>query len=226
MKISAKFTILSYIGTYYAIAASLPLCVMNYFLTGWFADNLDHAYMPSWNMLCGTLFIFLAVSPLAFALYRHRLGNKNFFWAVLEAFTWMPFFSMRCFLFLTLLSPYIIRLYQISSFYPLTNYLAVVFFGGLSWHISYALLAHMFCLPIEWSSTAKELEGGGIFVGIDKVWKAFRFAIGFMVLLTGVIIYLGLFAPHGWEIISWTSIFPVANQVFGHVLLPVLTILL
>lgn len=94
MKISAKFTILSYIGTYYAIAASLPLCVANYFLTGWFADTLDHAYMPSWNMLCGTLFIFLAVSPLAFAWYRHRLGHKNFFWAVLEAFTWVPFFSM------------------------------------------------------------------------------------------------------------------------------------
>lgn len=102
MKISAKFTILSYIGTYYAIAASLPLCVVNYFLTGWFADNLDHAYMPSWNMLCGTLFIFLAVSPLAFAWYRHRLGNKNFFWAVLEAFTWMPFFSMFYFLLLIL----------------------------------------------------------------------------------------------------------------------------
>jgi hypothetical protein len=94
MKISAKFTILGYIGTYYAIGAALPLSIVNYFLTGWFADVLDHSYLPSWDMLCGTLFIFLVVSPLAFAWYRHRLGEKNFFWAVLEAFTWMPFFSM------------------------------------------------------------------------------------------------------------------------------------
>jgi len=32
MKISAKFTILGYIGTYYAIGAALPLSVTNYFL--------------------------------------------------------------------------------------------------------------------------------------------------------------------------------------------------
>jgi hypothetical protein len=94
MKISAKFTILGYIGTYYAIGAALPLSVTNYFLTGWFADLLDHSYLPSWDMLCGTLFIFLIVSPIAFAWYRHRLGEKMFFWALLEAFTWMPFFCM------------------------------------------------------------------------------------------------------------------------------------
>jgi len=194
MKVSAKFTILGYIGTYYAIGAALPLSVTNYFLTGWFADTLDHSYLPSWDMLCGTLFIFLVVSPLAFAWYRHRLGEKPFLWATLEAFTWMPFF--------------------------------MVFFGGLSWHISYALLAHMFCLPIEWSSTAKELEAGGFFVGIERVWKAFRFVIAFMILLSGAMIYLSLYAPPGWQISAWTSIVPVANQVFGHVMLPVITILL
>jgi hypothetical protein len=102
----------------------------------------------------------------------------------------------------------------------------VVFFGGLSWHISYALLAHMFCLPIEWSSTAKELEAGGFFVGIERVWKAFRFVIAFMILLSGAMIYLSLYAPPGWQISAWTSIVPVANQVFGHVMLPVITILL
>jgi hypothetical protein len=92
MKISAKFTILGYIGTYYAIGASLPLSLVNYFITGWIADTLDHSYLPSWDMLCGTLFIFLLVSPITFAWYRHRLGDKNLFWALLESFRWMPFF--------------------------------------------------------------------------------------------------------------------------------------
>lgn len=93
MKVSAKFTILGYIGTYYAIGASLPLSIANYFLTGWIAADLDHSYLPSWDMLCGTLFIFVIVSPIAFAWYRHRLGDKKFLWALLEAFMWMPFFG-------------------------------------------------------------------------------------------------------------------------------------
>ncbi|QKX64636.1 uncharacterized protein TRUGW13939_11811 [Talaromyces rugulosus] len=194
MKISAKFTILGYIGTYYAIGASLPLSVVNYFITGWIADSLDHSYLPSWDMLCGTLFIFLLVSPITFAWYRHRLGDKNLFWALLESFRWMPFFF--------------------------------VFFGGISWHISYALLAHLFCLPIEWSSTAKELEAGGFFVGMERIWQSFKYVLFFMACLTAGVIYLALFAPTGWKISAWTSIFPVANQIVGHVLLPVMTILL
>lgn len=92
MKISAKFTILGYIGTYYAIGAALPLCLINYFLTGWIAGQLDHSYQPSWRVLCGTLFIFLVVSPMAFAWYRHRLGEKKFLNAFMEAVTCMPFF--------------------------------------------------------------------------------------------------------------------------------------
>ncbi|KAH8690184.1 glycosyl transferase family group 2-domain-containing protein [Talaromyces proteolyticus] len=194
MKISAKFTILGYIGTYYAIGASLPLSITNYFLTGWIADSLDHSYLPSWDMLCGTLFIFVAVSPIAFAWYRHRLGEKNLFWGLVESFMWMPFF--------------------------------VIFFGGISWHISYALLAHMFCLPIEWSSTAKELESGGFFVGMERVFKAFKYVLFFMACLTGAVIYLALYAPYGWKIQAWPSIFPVANQIVGHVMLPVMTIML
>lgn len=194
MKISAKFTILGYIGTYYAIAAALPLSLTNYFLTGWIAGDLDHSYLPSWDMLCGTLFIFVIVSPITFAWYRHRLGEKKLFSALLESFMWMPFF--------------------------------VIFFGGVSWHISYALLAHMFTLPIEWSSTAKELEAGGMFIGMERVFKAFKFVLLFMACMTAGLIYLAQFAPYGWKINAWTSILPVANQIFGHVMLPVISILL
>ncbi|KAH8889228.1 hypothetical protein GQ53DRAFT_723412 [Thozetella sp. PMI_491] len=193
MKISAKFTILGYIGTYYAIGAALPLSLVNYFITGEFADQLDHSYLPSFDMLCGTLFVFLVASPITFAWYRHRLGQKNFFWALLEAFQWMPFF--------------------------------LIFFGGLSWHISYALLAHMFVLPIEWSSTAKELESGGFFVGMERVAKQFKFVIAAMLLLTGGIIYLAIYAPPGWQINAWTSILPLSLQIVGHVGLPIFTIL-
>jgi hypothetical protein len=62
-------------------------------------------------------------------------------------------------------------------------------------------------------------------VGMDRVWKTFKFVIIFMVLLSGEMIYLSLYALVGWEITSWTSIVPVANQVAGHVLLPLFTLL-
>jgi hypothetical protein len=113
--------------------------------------------------------------------------------------------------------------YHISAVHALTN--EVIFFGGLSWHISYALLAHMFSLPIEWSSTAKELEGGGIFIGMDRIYKTFRFVLLFMAIMTAGMIYLAVAAPVGWSITAWTSIVPMANLVVGHVMLPVITIL-
>jgi len=62
-------------------------------------------------------------------------------------------------------------------------------------------------------------------VGMDRVWKTFKFVIIFMVLLSGGMIYLSLYALVGWEITSWTSIVPVANQVAGHGLLPLFTLL-
>ena len=213
IKITAKFTILGYIGTYYAIGLALPLTLTNYLLTGWIADQLDKSYLPSWDLLCGTLFIFLLISPIAFAWYRHRLGEKPFFWALVEAFTWMPFFctSLPC-----SSDPF--------EFHELIC-LAVIFFAGLSWHICYALMAHLFTLPIAWSSTAKELEDGGFFVSARRVFKFFGWCLLFMVLLIGLMIYLALYAPPGWEITSWTSILPLANLIVGHCMLPVFTII-
>ncbi|KAH8202362.1 hypothetical protein TruAng_003435 [Truncatella angustata] len=193
MKISAKMTILGYIGTYYAIAAALPLCLVNYFAFGWVGgEHLDHSYLPSFDILCGTLFIFMVASPICFAWFRHRIGQKMFLWAVLESFMWMPFF--------------------------------LIFFGGLSWHVSYSLLAHLFNLPIEWSSTAKELESTGFFVGIDSVLKQFKWVLLFMFILTGGMIYLAVGAPQGWEINNWPTVLPLALQIIGHVGLPVFTI--
>lgn len=194
MKISSKFTILGYIGTYYSIAAALPLSLVNYLLTGWIAGDLDHAYMDSWSVLAGQLVIFIGVSPVLFAWYRHRIGNEKFWWALLEGWKWLPFF--------------------------------VVFFGGLSWHLAYALLAHMLCLPIEWSSTAKELESTGFFISLERVLKTFKWVLLFSVPVAIGMVYLARFAPDGWVINAWTSIVPLANQIGGHIGLPLLSILL
>ncbi len=101
----------------------------------------------------------------------------------------------------------------------------VLFFSGLSWHISYALLAHLFCLPIEWTSTAKELEEGGFFVSVERVIEKFKYVIVFMFMLIGCLIYFGNFAPSGYLISGWYYIVPISLQIFGHLGLPIFTLI-
>jgi hypothetical protein len=99
--------------------------------------------------------------------------------------------------------------------------LFIVFFGGISMHLSKAVLCHFLGINMEWSSTAKELEVTGFSIGMDKILKNFKYMYVIVLLLTGGLIYLALFAPWGWEINSLSMIVPVANQLACHFLLPV-----
>jgi hypothetical protein len=46
-----------------------------------------------------------------------------------------------------------------------------VFLGGLSLHVSRALLAHIFEIDMTWSATAKEAEFCNFFIKVPKVLK-------------------------------------------------------
>lgn len=58
IKSTSKITILAYIFTYYAIAAALPLTLVNYLIVGWLQDSIDHFYLASWKIWVGMLVIF------------------------------------------------------------------------------------------------------------------------------------------------------------------------
>ena len=96
----------------------------------------------------------------------------------------------------------------------------MVFFGGISIHLSKAILCHFFSINMEWNSTAKEIEETGFFIGMDKIIKDFKYMYLIVLLLTGVLIYTALYAPKGWMIADVTMIVPVANQLGCHFLLP------
>jgi hypothetical protein len=93
MQISSKISIIGYIATYYALAFSLPLTVLNYFLVGWMSSKIDHYYIESWKVLVSVLVVFSGLSPLALATLRYRLGEKGFFSAFLECLKWLPMFT-------------------------------------------------------------------------------------------------------------------------------------
>ncbi|KAE9371529.1 hypothetical protein N431DRAFT_545756 [Stipitochalara longipes BDJ] len=188
IKITSKMTILAYIGTYYAIAAAVPLTLVNYLIVGWFSSDVDQFYLTSWKIFVGMAVVFNILSPLAFAMLRHRLGQKVFFWSVVETIKWTPMF--------------------------------VLFFGGISLHLSTALLCHFFSIKMEWTATAKEVEKQGFRVGLDKIFRDFKWMYLFCIPIIGGMIYLGTTAPRGWTITDFAAIVPLANQIGCHVLLP------
>ncbi len=74
---------------------------------------------------------------------------------------------------------------------------------------------------MEWTATAKELESTGFFIGMDRIVKDFKYMYITLLLITGNVIYLGIYAPFGWTIRDWTAIVPLALQIVCHFLLPV-----
>lgn len=188
IKITSKVTILAYIGTYYAIACAVPLTLANYLVVGWFNDNIDQFYLTSWKIFVGMAVIFNVLSPLAFAMLRHRLGQKVFVWSVVETVKWTPMF--------------------------------VLFFGGISLHLTTAILCHFLSIKMEWTATAKELETTGFRIGLDKIFKDFKYMYLIIIPIVGGMVYLGTYAPRGFLITDFTAIVPLANQVGCHALLP------
>ncbi|KAL1296820.1 hypothetical protein AAFC00_004446 [Neodothiora populina] len=187
IKITSKFTIMAYIGTYYAIAAGLPLSIINYVLLG-LGWQLDKFYQSSWHIWVGLAVIYNVVSPFSFAMLRYRTKQKSYLGALFECAKWLPLF--------------------------------LVFFSGLSFHLSKALLCHFFSVNMEWTTTAKEVEKTGFRLSIIRVIKDFRYMYIFNLFIAGAMIFFAFCPFPAWRIIDFTVIIPLVNQVAGHLLLP------
>jgi hypothetical protein len=95
-----------------------------------------------------------------------------------------------------------------------------IFFGGISFHLNLALLAHMFKIDMQWGATAKEKEHSNFFKEIPKIFKSFKWMYLIIFLCYGGMIYLGRFAPKGWEITEIPAVVPMAITLTSHALLP------
>jgi hypothetical protein len=188
IQLSSKLTILGYIVSYYALASSFPMTVMNYFIVGWFNGSLDKFYLDSWTLLLSVVLIFAVVGPVCLALLRYRLGEKSLWRSLLENFKWMPMFAF--------------------------------FFGGLSYHLNLAILAHMFGVNMQWGSTAKEIENSNFFKEVPKIARCFKWMYLVLFVLIGGMIYLGCFAPRGWEIETIIAVAPLAITLGCHFCVP------
>ena len=99
--------------------------------------------------------------------------------------------------------------------------LLYIFFGGISMHVSEAILSHLFSVNMTWGATAKEVEDTTFFVEIGKLLRKFKVMFAFCTALVGGMVYLAVFAPAFWRITEFTAIFPLSAVVFTHVMLPI-----
>lgn len=193
IRFTSKITIISYIGTYYAIGAAWIMTLANYFAIGWFNGYLDKYYIDSWKVWFSIVIVFNGLGNIALALMRYRIGQKSFFSALLENLKWI--------------------------------FLLSIFLGGLSLHVSQALLAHMFEVDMTWGATSKEAEFSNFFIEVPKVIRKFKFSIAFALLGTLAMIVLATnpsgFIPDDWLIKDFIAILPMSTVTTSHLLLPI-----
>ncbi|KAL7621023.1 hypothetical protein AAE478_008335 [Parahypoxylon ruwenzoriense] len=190
IRFTSKITVISYIGTYYAIAAAWIMTSVNYFIMGWFNGYLDKYYVDSWQVWFSIIIVFNGLGNIALAVMRYRVGERSLMYAIYENFKW--------------------------------TFLLAIFLGGLSLHVSQAILAHMFEINMTWGATSKEAEFSNFFIEVPKVLKKFKFSMIFsLVFIVGMIIMaVAPFVPYSWRIKDFVAILPMATVASSHFLLP------
>lgn len=190
IRLTSKITVISYIGTYYAIGAAWIMTTANYFLVGWFNGYLDQWYVDSWKVWFSIIIVFNGLGNIALAVMRYRIGERNLLYALFENFKWTIMFA--------------------------------IFLGGLSLHVSQALLAHMFEINMTWGATAKEAEFSNFFIEVPKVLRKFWVSMAYsLITVTGIVILaLAPFVPYDWKIKDFVAILPMSTVAVSHFLLP------
>lgn len=99
------------------------------------------------------------------------------------------------------------------------------FFGGLSVHLTTALLAHMFSYNITWGATKKEVERSNFFIEVPRILKRFwlAFTLSFASFAMIFIFSLPSIVGPGWQIPGdyWAVILPLALVAGSHILFPI-----
>lgn len=189
MPLPSKFTIMAYIGTYYAIGSAWILTILNYFLMGWYLGYNDKYYLDSFQIYLAILVVFSALGNLSLAILRYRTDEQGLGSALLLNLMWIP--------------------------------MMMLFLGGLSLHLSQALLSHMFGIDMNWGATSKEAENTTFFKEVGKVIKNFKYTFIFCILMSIGMIVCAWVVPWNWQIRQFFAIWPLATIIFSHFFLPI-----
>ncbi|KAK5192574.1 hypothetical protein LTR99_009673 [Exophiala xenobiotica] len=104
--------------------------------------------------------------------------------------------------------------------------LLTVFLGGISLHVSQAILSHLFGVDMTWGATSKEATDTSFFKEVPVILRKFRLTFALCAVLSlGMIVVagvgpLGALVPYDWQITFFTAIWPLATVVGSHALVP------
>lgn len=192
MKLPSKLTIISYIGTYYGIGVSWILVTMNFFVFGW--DRGTGETLDNY---------YLDSFRIYFSLVLVFTGIANVALAVLR------YRSNE-----KALLPSLLENFKWAVFLAL-------FLGGLSLHVSQALVWHMFGIDIQWGATAKEVEDVTFFEEIPRVFNRFRWMFLWCIISIGAMVAMRFFVPAQWQIDDFSTYWPFGVVVVSHALVPI-----
>ncbi len=98
------------------------------------------------------------------------------------------------------------------------------FFGGLSLHLSQALLAHLFSYNIQWGATKKEVEKSNFFIEVPRILRRFwlSLVLSFFVIVM-MVVFSSSLMPLAYRIPgnAWAVLFPLALVAGCHLLFPI-----
>lgn len=185
----SRFTILAYVGTYYALGSAWMFTVANYFLVGWFNGLLDHYYVDSFKVYFSIICVFSAVGNVSLAWLRYRTHEGPLLENLWVNLKWVL--------------------------------LLVIFLGGISLHISQALLSHMFGVSMNWGATAKEVDSIPFFEEIPNVLRRFKGTFLFCVGTAIMMVVLAIFVPPLWQIRYFMPVWPLSTVIISHFVMPI-----
>ncbi|EPQ51585.1 hypothetical protein GLOTRDRAFT_140976 [Gloeophyllum trabeum ATCC 11539] len=86
-----KLSMMAYMFSYYGIAASITIGIVNYVLLG-FQFPVDGFYMHSFEIWLATTIVFFGSGNVGFTILEYRLGEKGLIMGFIENIKWIPFF--------------------------------------------------------------------------------------------------------------------------------------
>ncbi|KAH9923868.1 glycosyl transferase family group 2-domain-containing protein [Fomitopsis serialis] len=86
-----KFSMMSYMFSYYGIACSITIGVINYILLG-FELPVDGYYMHSFEIWLATTVVFIGSGNVGYTLLQYRLGEEPLIKSFLINVMWIPYF--------------------------------------------------------------------------------------------------------------------------------------
>ncbi|KAK2068327.1 hypothetical protein P8C59_002969 [Phyllachora maydis] len=149
---------------------------------------------------------------------KYYLDSFAIYLAIMSVFTGLGNLSLAVLRFRMKEESLITALLQNLKWIPML----MIFLGGISIHVSQAILSHFFEVDMVWGSTAKEVEN--VNFGQEMVRILGRFRWTFLFCAAGLALILcGFFAfPEPWRIRTFFSIYPLASVLIPHFCLPVL----